>query len=364
MNPSSRAGTHRLPRRAVAVVVVFALAVIAGGFWWTQRGSDAVRSIETINVTGRPSMLGADRTVAFSLPGMSQLTVKVRVGHQGRDYASDREFTAADGERLVGISWETPRMRQVGEQETVTPHPITVQVSTGDDTRTVATITPAVGTSAGRGDADDSVLLRVPGEAQDLRVIARWQGREQSVAALTGQRTPGAFGWLYRPQAAAASRTSGRDSADDPSDITWSVSMYRTVERAGYVNGIGWAPAGKEWVVVRDGMAIMGDPTFRDGDGERRAYYEATRRAAQVTVDGKAPTRNVTNSRRQRVTSGVIYSPGSQAFVVADGAGFTLRTTIAMDFTRSGGDVGPASARADYDVSTVFAPVMQVGAAR
>lgn len=129
----------------------------------------------------------------------------------------------------------------------------------------------------GRGE-EASRLVAVPKTDQPIRLELELDGRRQSVDPRSGRRTTGAFAALYRPQARdrddrdAAGSSATATGAQRSGDLGWETTARADYRRVPYLAGLGWAKAGREWLVLDEAELRVTDIVDPRTDGTRPPF--------------------------------------------------------------------------------------------
>ncbi|MBB2892626.1 hypothetical protein [Flexivirga oryzae] len=362
-------GGHRR-RWIVAVVLTVALAAVVTGLVIRHSNKDRLAAGATRSGGYSISDGEVDTSADLVVPN-AQIDVRVEIGQRGQqedsDDGSDGTIRAPKGGLLVDLSWTStgaPRRTQ-GKQPT--------RLSIRSAGRTVvvdADLRPKPASSDDDGGPEKVVAL--PGRPSDVELVAEFAGRTQTVRLIGGRRTMGSFASLYPPAGSGSLSALPIDQhqpKDPDSPFSWSGRADRgTVLRTPYVSGLGWAPAGREWVVVLGaGYDIdTHDPvTWSAGKGYAEYSTSGTPRAV-TTVNGHAP-RKTLGAEQVRTVSNRRYVSRDYVFSVVRGAGFTVDTVVRATTRRTGGDAhAPKTATMVLSTSSAYPPAVDptVGGAR
>ncbi|WP_157063344.1 hypothetical protein [Luteipulveratus mongoliensis] len=322
-------------RTAAALLVLLALI----GAWIVHvQVRDRLKAGESR--TGEYSLSSDFRSSStFELPD-GGLSVTVEVGEEATKYDdwSDRtRVRAPRGGRLVEVSW-SPQSRQSDRTIGVTQRPSSLSLRSGGRTILLeGSIEQSDDTSS--GETSKERLVAVPGDLADLEIVAGFAGRQQSVRVLTGKRELGDFATLYRPRSDLALQPVDVGPDNDRyvrgNGFRWELRpVVGQTSRRPYVEGLGWAAAGREWFVVQGSgyYSLLGSAAEWSSE-TATADYNATRVTTTVTANGTRPSRTVTPSRNQQdpSTDRVI---SDLTFSVVSGAPVTLSTVVDAPLTR------------------------------
>lgn len=253
---------RRTSSRALVGLLVVA-ALVAGGGWWLW--NDQWRDRAPVGVLPGELQVFAEReaSASFRLPDGREMVVSTQVGVE-----SDGSVRPPRGGRLVETQW------RITDQNGV-PALVLYQ---GQDLQRVGLRLATGGREVDLGgdvaaQADEgSAVLALPGDVDELTATVSYAGRRQSVELFTGRRDAGSFRSLYRAR--------GRTSIDvldsqlpesGNGGLVWTSWVTAGWQRTPYVAGRGWAPTGREWVVVTDPALEV---TSIWGPGDRRTRLE------------------------------------------------------------------------------------------
>lgn len=340
MSPATIAGPDARSRRGrtplVAGVGLLLLALVAtGGWFWVNRGR------ADVGVVAGDEQVMTERTAqgSFALPDGREISLSADVGVE-----TDGDTRAPRGGRLVEIEWRTDATQTlpVPAGVTVTAPPavgLSVRaggrvVDLGDD---VANAAPST-----RSEPERRVLA-LPGDVDDLRVTMTYAGRSQSVELFTGRRDAGAFRGLYRQFALGSVDVADSQRQQTGGGLVWTSWVDATWVRTPYLEGRGWAPAGREWVVVRrPTLSLLGI----SGERDRDADYQQTpgRATGEVAASG---ARLVQPSGPSRLAAGQRGVDGGRfpemVLDAPSGAPVQVHLTLRTELEPSG-DGGPLRA--------------------
>ncbi|MBB2892628.1 hypothetical protein [Flexivirga oryzae] len=303
------------------------------------------------------------RTFQLVVPGASVM-INAEVGQRAA-LVDDKTYDvtrvkAPHGGQLVHLEWSVSGPWLGGA-----PH-------TGDHTSSLAVrsrttsvvldraITAPVVGSAGSGDDDrHEALVAVPGELADLQVTVTFQGRTQSISLASGERRLGAFASLYRPRAAGAQVSLTRDQpTDGQSPYRWFChAEVNGLTRTPYVDALGWAPAGHEWVVVSGAGVRASDRPAEWIEGGRLAGYERDGKPqVTVTVNGEHPETSVSAAQP---TKDRLLTARDYVFSIHTGDAATVEVEAVVPAKRGKGEDRHAPARTTVRVGkTLSAPAV------
>lgn len=120
--------------------------------------------------------------------------------------------------------------------------------------------------------------IAVPKTDQPLVLELDLGGKRQTVDVRSGQRTTGAFSALYRPREhnTADSGAEGQYAADSSAqrsgDLRWYAGANATYRRVPYVDDLGWAKKGREWLVLDETELQVDDIVDPQTDGKEPPF--------------------------------------------------------------------------------------------
>lgn len=320
-------------------ITLLVLALIGGLVLWSQPPQldpgDQIRGGSNIAV---------NETEHFAvLPGGGRMRLELGTVDSQEDGGATY---SAEGGRLVRVEWRTePAVGDPLGDPLVWPGasaaarrepPVRVLLRVGDRTYPVV---DDVRTST----ADGSVTTRVAGTG-DLGVAVLSGDRELRVTPTEPERSRTSRGGspVCDPERAADEQTVQGVQADG-------VRCELRTARGAWVAGLGWAPAGQEWLVVRG--TVRTDDTVGRWEGRPEARFTYYRASAAPTLRLTVP-----GARQQRVASDA--EPGSAvggattpttAFLVPSSSDVdvTLTVTLRAEKTkiRAGSAPDPAAPR-------------------
>lgn len=255
---------------------------------------------------------GGTEQVAYVPDGRVGLAVtqpRSRLAFTDVDYQGIEDLVAPEGFEFVGVVWDGTSA-WTNELDSIMRGDVVARF-TEDTERLPASLTLQVTPSGQDGVAeeldlgadhlgvigdDGNVWVVVPEDAR-LAAEVTFDGVSQIVPLAhtgAGEPDPGPAAPLYDLAADLEVDRYGATDAGCPLpprvdtglDLSFACGV-RQVWSVPYVWGLGWAPAGKTWLVA-DVDARAGDPHFLPGD-DTVVDYVARQTAWQVTVDGVAP---------------------------------------------------------------------------
>ncbi|MBB2892630.1 hypothetical protein [Flexivirga oryzae] len=347
-------------RRSVLIgaAVVVALALVTG---LVIRHSNKDRLAAGATRSGDYSIsAGSSNDDDFMVPN-AQIRVSVDIGQRGYRHNSDDDsdvtIRAPKGGVLVDLSWTSTSI-PTNYQGT---EPTRLSVRSGG--RTVVldpSLRPRPASAEDDSDAPEQVVA-LPGRPSDVELVADFAGRSQVVRVVSGRRTMGDFAPLYLSAAPGllTSRPIGQDQPVDPrSPFRWTGQANGgQVVRVPYLSGQGWAPTGRDWILVQGaGYSIDAlDPVVWTVGDEYARYSTVGTPKVTVTMDGRPPEKKVGAEHPGTVTNFYLHGSRDYVFSVARGNGFTIDTVVHVTTKRTSGDTrAPATARMLLRTSSQF----------
>lgn len=352
-------------RRSVLIgaAVVVALAVVVAGLVIRHSNKDRLAAGATRS-GGYSISDGEFNTSADLVVPNAQIDVRVEIGQRGQqedsDDGSDGTIRAPKGGLLVDLSWTSTGApsRSQGKQPT--------RLSISSAGRTVV-VDAALRPTPASSDADDrgpEKVVALPGRPSDVELVAEFAGRTQAVRLIGGRRTMGAFASLYASSSSSALAALPIDQdepADPKSRFDWSGSATRgSVFRMPYIAALGWAPAGREWILVKGaGYSIDArEPVTWSTRDVYAKYSTSGAPKVMITLDGRAPDKTLGTKQVRKVAS---YLQGARDYVfsVVRGSGFTIDTVVHVPTNRTSGDThAPATATMLLRTNDAYAPAV------
>ena len=205
---------------------------------------------------------------------------------EGSDAADSKRHAAAEGEALVGVSWQYVPGEGVPTwlRAHVTNPDERIQLSlvTGGDTYALGDATRASSTP---GDVRSAGNFYVPvsGTGDQVLIEVGYDGVTQSVDARTGEREPGRAASLYE-------KSPDLPKAQDCSPGRWATRGQADVEcgwhtaKVPYLAELGWAE--EAWTLVQVGTTVTG---YALGDSS----YQLGELTDASTLDGEQPATTI-----------------------------------------------------------------------
>lgn len=255
------------------------------------------------------------------------------------------ETAAPEGDRLVSVTWGL------------------------DDSYAGLAVWPAAGAES-RREPESQLLLTVGGRSFPLAAGLRSSsdrgativrvpvGGELGVRVKSGRRdlpvladVPGAG---QVPSRVSTPCGSAEAAPVEPSGVRLSGVVCTLQQKRGtYVAGLGWAPAGQEWVIVQGALQIQEELVgrWRDPRDERRdtEYVPAATPTLRLSVRGGRVER-VTEGRLPGLFVGESATP-TTAFLVPAGSAGEAVLTVALAARKVAYDGAPPSPRAPQTVT-------------
>lgn len=340
--------SRRLSSGVVAVVCVALIAWLA-----TSIHSDAEELVAGSQSSDSGSSAGGALPAATVRVPNAVYGLEVFAGRRPDAVKPSKDASAEDGyvvsvdARRVGTPAEGHLAGLMGSS------PTQVSARSGRQTCPLATLTP-FGESEVTVTGDSGCVM--VGDVEDLRVVASFAGREQTLDPRRGALRTGDFAALYtagQPRRTFAPLTSSPASArrTPPAAGGWDWSprehLYE-VARVPYLAALGWAGRGHEWAVVEG--AATGPFYSRSARGSApesisisyldvgsspapRAYYRAGAATGGLTVNGAPTVRRLRAPRPDSLSSAPVQG-GTTAFSVARGAALDIRAWTAVPVVR------------------------------
>jgi hypothetical protein len=223
-------------------------------------------------------------------------TLKLQVGDPSQEYDTDHSETtrAADGAVFVPVAWDIPGLPVLSHSLPVYQFELTLvadgqryDLQAAHEDEPPTQYTPPVITTG-------SVAVVVEGDGTDLRVEVGYDGLTQVLDVDSGKVDPGLAAPYYAKGGLPSLTTSTRCTALSPVDQkTYSAALdscsLGPVQLSPYVGGFGWVARKDEmWATVPYSLHLL-SITTRARDTE----YSTRLRTLVVTLDGKAPTREI-----------------------------------------------------------------------
>lgn len=307
---------RRGPLAGVMTVVIAAL--VAGGVMLVHRHSDNDRLAVGASRQGDYSMGGGyfSGTYGFEVPG-AKISVNLETGNRGSKlddttYKSTRIKAPRDG-LLVHLDWFATSTggvatKYIGAHEVTSDEPAGTYTgghrtklsvrSKGNPVTVDPAIVPKPGYGSGGSADDDSneKVVAVRGALADLELVITFQGRTQSVTLVNGRRVMGDFASLYDATGSKSRPVS--IERDEPGDAGAAGAVLRSncdvllggMFRTPYLDGLGWAAPGRQWILVEGAGYQTEADTARWTDGDHVAYYVSARAPkTTITANGRKP---------------------------------------------------------------------------
>jgi len=265
-----------------SLALILVIAVLAGGgVWLSQREQDGLKAGTLISETASEALVG--RTAEVRVPwGSLQVTVSEPIEETGDGKQAGHDASlvgvqvALDGpedllvaDRLPDGAMQDPTFTLVADEEEYLLEGLTGWV----------------------GDNEIAQVARrqyvaVKGEPAEISLRMGYDGVDQVVDGLTGDVDRDAAEPLYELGFASGAQPCGdplwSPGASDVGENVTTCVVTSSAQRP-YVAGLGWAPEGKNWMVV---MVLTGAPTeFEGPDGT----YEVEDSTSTYLLDGQAP---------------------------------------------------------------------------
>lgn len=285
-------------------------------------------------------------SATFRTPHSSQLRVQVSVG-DGAEGGGDR-MRAPLGGVLALVSFAAPSSTTPEVPTSADARPTALSLRSGD--RAVE-VDGAVKPTSSTDPEPTTYLVAIPGDVDDLELVSTFAGREQSVRLRTGDRELGDFAAFYRP-------ASGQPVVSSSSTATPGLKVEEP--RAGdgirqpYVEGLGWAAPGREWLVLTEVDYRESIVTWRSGR-TMNTYHptSAASRKVKVTGNGQPPVKTPDS------IEGLVFAvPIAEPVVVR----IDVSAALSRDYDSVAGS--PATATMQVSTSTTYPAVIDVRKAK
>ncbi|MBB2894524.1 hypothetical protein [Flexivirga oryzae] len=251
---------------------------------------------------------GDRHTVDIRVPsGLVQVEVTGPAGEASVGSPGSREVRAPLGGRFVEVEWDSgsnASAQTVGAVDIGGNHPVTLTLVAGGHRYRLDTF---------RTDAlvDGSAVIAVDGDGDDLRIEATYAGVTQSVDPTTGTRRAGRADLLYNSGGWSPVVGDGAPSAKPRAKLQWQTSDNGgSAIRLAYVDGLGWAPKGSDWVVVDSGYIRLSNDVRWRPSRDSSAYVDYFKQIAKITgsqrVDGRPAVKVL---KKGRVELGTWWTP-------------------------------------------------------
>lgn len=264
----------------LALVLVIA-TLAGGGVWLSQREQDGLKAGTLISETASEALVG--RTAEVRIPwGSLQVTISEpieetedgrRAGHDaslvGVQVALDGPEDLLVADRLPDGGLQDPTFTLVADEEEYLLEGLTGWVEDNEIAQVAR-----------------RQYVAVKGEPSQISLRVGFDGVDQVVDALTGDVDRDAAEPLYELGFASGAQPCG-DPLWSPgaSDVGENVTtcVVTSAAQRPYVAGLGWAPEGKNWMVV---TVLTGAPTeFEGPDGT----YEVDDSTSTYLLDAQGP---------------------------------------------------------------------------
>jgi len=264
------------------LALILVIAVLAGGgMWLSQREQDGLKAGTLISETASEALVG--RTAEVRVPwGSLQVTVSepIEETEDGKQAGHDASLVgvqvALDGpedllaaDRLPDGALQDPTFTLVADEEEYLLEGLTGWVE-GNEIAQVAR----------------RQYVAVKGEPAEISLRVGYDGADQVVDGLTGDVDRDAAEPLYELGFANGAQPCGdplwSTGASDVGENVTTCVVTSSAQRP-YVAGLGWAPEGKNWMVV---TVMTGAPTEFAGPDGTYAVEDST---STYLLDARAP---------------------------------------------------------------------------
>lgn len=344
-------------RHVISIVLLLAVAVTLSGLLFARHQAGKDRLAVGDSRRGDYSISDGSfyQSYRFLTPS-SSLLVTAQVGHRAslmndKTYEFTRVKAPQDGQ-LVHVEWTVSGAPADGMLD-ASDHTSRLAVRSKKSSVVVdpAIKSPAKASYISSDNDDQELLVALPGRLDDLQLTLTFQGRTQSVSLASGRRQLGSFSSLYRPQGAGGQVSIERDQpADVTSDFRWYCdAQLAGMSRAPYLDGLGWAAAGREWAVVTGVGARVSAQPAEWSDGDHLASYDADGDPkVSVRVNGTRPVKALKSTRP---TQQGALPTRDYAFSIAAGEAVTVDVDAVVPAKRAAGEDRHAPARTTVRVS-------------
>lgn len=359
--PKGRAWSRRRVVVLAVVLVVLGAAAAGGTVWWRDRDrvdEGVVR--EHVEVYDNESY-----DAEVMLPAGRSVRVRVAVGYDRAEFAWDGPVRPPRGGRYVEVTWSElapEAARALQPAVPMTKDPARLELRTAGRTFALGTSNPKEPAPAAEKSPGPqrAAVVALEGASSQLFLDVVFAGRRQSVDVVTGRREMGSFAGLYDPSRVTreswldSSRKSGVDG----------VRLYHgadlTATREPYVQGLGWAREGREWLVV--GRAGLRASSVSSNDGQARLGINAQEgQQGAMTVNGRPSVRRLSEERYEPDSGGTMwFRPADAVFDVPSRGASTVHLSLSFLVEAQDAESMPHDRRrvTVTDVVRVPAPVM------
>lgn len=360
-----RAGVAIVALVVVALVAALAVGVPALVHHQSEKGRLSVGATRSGEYSmGDGYFAGSYRLV---VPG-AQISVNVETGRQAStsDDSADgyERLKAPENGLLVHLDWRVARLGVAGSDH-LGDHPSTLRIRS-KDTSVVAGRATAPKQATYSSEHRTEKLVALPGDVGDVKLEVEFAGRSQTVSLLGGRRDLGSFASLYGARTDSNRVVSmAQDQPTDPgSEFRWFCdALGGTVTRTPYLDRLGWAPSGQQWVLLRGAGYRFSEEaaTWRGGNGV--AYYSAAAKpTVSVTIGGTKTGGKKTGSKKALRTlgrpttqsqGGVTKKTADYVFSVGTGTEVTTVVDVRARLKRTTRDVAQAPAHSTMRLRTM-----------
>lgn len=363
----------------LVAAAVLVLAVASGGVLLARHQDDRGRLAVGASRQGDYSMGGGyfSGSYRFAVPG-ANVMVNLEVGRRGSrlndETSESTKIKAPRHGLLVHLDWSSTvsggaETKYVGahriDSGSTVPayaggHPTSLSVrSKGASVVADRTVVPTTGIASSIDD-EDQMVVAVPGDLSDIELVATFRGRSQSVSLLSGRRVMGDFAGLYVAGSVQSQGISARPSEPSRGLRSFCTALSGRMVRTPYLDRLGWATPGHEWVLVDGAGVRLADDAARWSDGDHLAHYTrvGTPRVT-VTANGRAPVKVLdsavagTSYRRTSTTRDYVFSAETGVAVTVD-----VKAPLTVKRKADGDKQAPARKTLQLHASTTYPAVI------
>ena len=276
------------PVTGVAVVVLVAV-VVGVSTWAVIRSGRAEARAGAVYQTGFavPTVHDSHVVLPWGRLDLGITSPRGSLPHEVAEFDVGDNPDAPDGGAFVGVTWKVDLDHDVPQSGQIS------QVRAGSAPNTLVALvvhgrrfplTPpaldhAYCASVCAGPySSNRAWVAVAGDTSDLALDVTYDRVTQTVDADTGKVRPGraaglSAGTVAKPSCGTPAWQSGFRAAEDRAEATCSVAVTRTA----YLRGLGWAPAGRQWLAVDVGVQRPAELRYRSSGPLFAIYSVSTR---------------------------------------------------------------------------------------
>lgn len=281
------AGNAGMTRSKWLVAGVVAALVIVGGVSWYVLRDDrpAAKAGTVFTASDLPIHPTA---ISYLIAPWGRLDIGVTKARDDLPRAVDtRDHRAPDGGSFIGVQWQidahhllpVPRTPSSGIEPAVVSIVVDGHRYRVGDTRS---------TSAESGDGvlvldKRQAYVAVPGSSSDIRIEVSFAGVRQTLDPRTGRRQTGRAAPLYTLDTGKPKQTCGtaRWPAQYRPARRDARCLLKYLARVPYVDGLGWAPRGRSWLVMTVATKDPSDLTWTSPTSGARLPYTVGQRGTE-----------------------------------------------------------------------------------